>query len=161
MRELLDEVRALWLEERSHPEDVRDLECLGRERGEADEGRAGAGRLDRGGGPGRGGAAAGASEGRIEAEEPRALLVAGVARRSRVAVEVPAGESGGDRAAERVAAAEHLAPPHPLVRDLLGENRVPVAHRLLEADVVEELCVRGALPAAEAGAADLLAAPVV
>ena len=137
------------------------LQRLGRERRRAHERRSRAGRCERGGGPGRRRVAPARGERGVEPEEAGALLVAGVGGGRGVAVEVPAGVGHGERAPERVPAAEHLPAPHRPARDPVGDHGVPVAHRLLHAHVAQPVRVHGRLPAAEGHAVDGPAAPVV
>lgn len=104
---------------------------------------------------------AGDLERRIEADEPGALLVAGVALRLRVAVEVPARKRRGQWAAERMPAADHLVRPPHLAGDPAPQHRVPIEHRPLEAELAKELGLLRRNEAVEALAVDLGVAPVV
>ena len=100
-------------------------------------------------------------EGRVEPEETGALLEAGVATGLRVAVEVPAGEGGGQRAAQRMPSTEDLAGPAALAGDLAPQDLVPVADRAAEPVLAQESRLLAALEAAEAAAFDLAVAEVV
>ncbi|MHB8659675.1 MAG: hypothetical protein ACYC91_17355 [Solirubrobacteraceae bacterium] len=102
----------------------------------------------------------------VQREEAGALLVAGVisvrAPAGLVAVgELPTGKGPGERPAERVPAAEHLAPAHRRVRDAAGDDVVLVAHRLGKPGGVEERHLAAAQEAGEAVAVDRLAPVVV
>ncbi len=65
---------------------------------------------------------------RVQRHEAGAVAEAGVLDGGRVAVEVPAGEGGGEEAAQGVAAHEDLGPPLHRVGHVGGDHRVDVPH---------------------------------
>ena len=161
--QLVRQVGALRIEVRAEAEDGRDLDRLRGQRRHVHvrrRGAAGAARAAERQVAAAAGAAAERERG-VEPDQPGALLVARVAPGRRVAVEVPAREGRRQRPAERVPAADHLAGAPRLARDPGAEDRVPVLHRPLEAELAQE---RGVLRADEPGeglAVHRLAAPVV
>ena len=162
VRKLLDRLGLPALVERRDAQRPRHLERLGGERRRAHERRARAGGRERGGRPGRRArcrrrsrARCRARRSRRTARSRRRAVVAGLPSKSQPAKAVVSGPPSEWPPQKTFRA------PHRPARDLLGQDGVPVAHRLLDAHVPQPVRVRGALPAAEGDAVHRAAAPVV